>query len=67
MHWCSQTRGVFRKPLLEYGPSDLKEQFHTKKSCADSCTIGCVRTQSAYDEWRPQEREPEGPRRLPVV
>jgi MoaA/NifB/PqqE/SkfB family radical SAM enzyme len=54
VHWCSQTRGVFRKPLLEYTAGDLRQQFHTKKSCADACTMGCVRTQSAYDEWRSQ-------------
>jgi MoaA/NifB/PqqE/SkfB family radical SAM enzyme len=67
VHWCSQTRGVFKKPLLEYGASDLRAQFHTKKTCSDSCTIGCVRTQSAYDEWRPQPDGFEGPRRLPLI
>ena len=65
--WCSQTRGVFKKPLLDYTPEDLRAQFYTKKSCADACTIGCVRTQSAYDEWRGQPDEFEGPRRLPLV
>ncbi len=67
IHWCSQTRGVFQKPLLEYSQSDLKTQFYTKKTCADACTIGCVRTQSAYDEWRGQPLSFEGPRRLPLV
>ena len=65
--WCSQTRGVYKKPLLEYTPADLREQFYTKKDCADSCTIGCVRTQSAYDEWRDQPNTFDGPKRLPVV
>jgi MoaA/NifB/PqqE/SkfB family radical SAM enzyme len=65
--WCSQTRGVYKKPLLEYTPQDLREQFYTKKDCADSCTIGCVRTQSAYDEWRDQPNRFDGPKRLPVV
>jgi MoaA/NifB/PqqE/SkfB family radical SAM enzyme len=65
--WCSQTRGVYKKPLLEYTPQDLREQFYTKKDCADSCTIGCVRTQSAYDEWRDQPNTFDGPKRLPVV
>ena len=23
---------------------DLKQQFYTRKSCADACTVGCVRT-----------------------
>jgi len=67
VHWCSQTRGVFKKALLEYSKSDLKTQFYTKKTCADSCTIGCVRTQSAYDEWRGQPLDFDGPRRLPLV
>lgn len=53
-HWCSQTREVFHKALLEYGWEDLRKQFHTPKGCAPSCTVGCVRTQSAYDEWRGQ-------------
>lgn len=67
VHWCSQTRGVFKKPLLEYTREDLKTQFYTKKTCADACTIGCVRTQSAYDEWRSQPLDFDGARRLPVV
>ena len=65
--WCSQTRGVFKKALLEYTPQDLRDQFYTRKDCAASCTIGCVRTQSAYDEWRDQPNSFEGPKRLPVV
>jgi MoaA/NifB/PqqE/SkfB family radical SAM enzyme len=65
--WCSQTRGVFKKALLEYTADDLRAQFYTKKSCADACTIGCVRTQSAYDEWRQQPNDFDGPKRLPLV
>ena len=65
--WCSQTRGVFKKALLEYTPADLRDQFYTKKDCAPSCTIGCVRTQSAYDEWRAQPNDFTGPKRLPIV
>ncbi len=67
VHWCSQTRGVFKKPLLDYTQADLKRQFFVKKTCADTCTIGCVRTQSAYDEWRAQPNAFEGPTRLPLV
>ncbi len=65
--WCSQTRGVFKKALSSYTPGDLRQQFHTRKDCASSCTIGCVRTQSAYDEWRPQPNAFDGPRRLPLA
>jgi MoaA/NifB/PqqE/SkfB family radical SAM enzyme len=56
VHWCSQQRGVFKKPLLEYTFDDLKEQFHTKKDCAPTCTVGCVRSASRWDEWRGQNR-----------
>lgn len=52
--WCAQTRDVFSKSLLDYGLSDLRAQFETRKACNPTCTIGCARTASAYDEWRPQ-------------
>lgn len=52
VHWCSQTRGVFTKDLLEYTLDDLREQFHAPKTCHATCTVGCVRTASAYDQWR---------------
>lgn len=54
--WCSQTRGVFRKALAEYTWDDLRAQFDTVKSCAPTCTVGCVRTASRFDEWREQKR-----------
>jgi MoaA/NifB/PqqE/SkfB family radical SAM enzyme len=50
--WCAQTRTSFRKPLLDYTLTDLHEQFYTGKSCQATCSVGCVRTASAYDEWR---------------
>lgn len=53
--WCSQTRDAFRKPLLDYTEADLKEQFYSYKSCQDACTLGCVRSSSAYDNWREQD------------
>ena len=56
VHWCSQQRGVFTKPLADYTFDDLREQFYTKKDCAPSCTVGCVRTASRWDEWRSQSR-----------
>lgn len=56
VHWCSQTLGAFERDLMEYRYDDLVEQFHTPKSCADYCTVGCVRSDSRYDEWRPQRR-----------
>jgi MoaA/NifB/PqqE/SkfB family radical SAM enzyme len=54
VRWCAQTRTAFGKPLLEYTPDDLREQFYTGKSCQAKCSVGCVRTVSAYDEWRVQ-------------
>lgn len=52
--WCSQTRTAFRKPLADYTYADLKQQFYTYKSCHARCTLGCVRSSSAFDQWRPQ-------------
>ncbi len=56
VHWCSQQRGAFSKPLLEYTFADLREQFFAPKFCAPTCTVGCVRTASRLDEWRRQGR-----------
>jgi MoaA/NifB/PqqE/SkfB family radical SAM enzyme len=53
--WCSQTRGVFKKKFDDYTWDDLKEQFYTVKDCAPTCTVGCVRTASRFDEWREQD------------
>jgi MoaA/NifB/PqqE/SkfB family radical SAM enzyme len=52
--WCSQTRGAFARDLESYSLSDLREQFYTPKSCNEGCTVGCVRSASAYDGWRSQ-------------
>jgi MoaA/NifB/PqqE/SkfB family radical SAM enzyme len=52
VHWCSQQRGAFAVPLDEYTPHHLKEQFYTPKSCAEHCTVGCVRSCSRADQWR---------------
>ena len=67
VHWCSQQRGVFSKPLLEYGFDDLREQFDTKKACAPTCTVGCVRTASRWDEWRGQAKTFVPPPDVPVA
>jgi len=52
--WCSQTRGAFERDLAAYSLDDLRQQFHASKPCSEGCTIGCVRTASAYDGWRAQ-------------
>lgn len=54
VRWCSQTREQFGVPLAAYDASWLRQQFHTEKPCAATCTVGCARTNSAPDAWRPQ-------------
>jgi hypothetical protein len=54
VRWCSQQRDAFGIPLADFTHDHLREQFHTRKPCADHCTVGCARTCSAYDGWRPQ-------------
>lgn len=53
--WCSQTRNVFSKDLMEYSYKDLKREFYSYKSCQDKCTLGCVRAASSVDGWRSQK------------
>jgi MoaA/NifB/PqqE/SkfB family radical SAM enzyme len=54
VNWCSQTRNVWSKPLLDYTLDDLREQFFKHKSCNPTCTIGCARSCSQLDNWRSQ-------------
>lgn len=54
VRWCAQTRSAWGKDLLQYGLDDLREQFYTGKPCSVQCSVGCVRTASAYDQWRAQ-------------
>lgn len=61
VRWCSQTRDYWGVPLAEYGPEHLKAQFDTRKDCNAGCTVGCARTASAPDAWRPQGRPDPGP------
>ena len=65
VHWCSQTRGAFTRALSDYSLDDLRDQFFTPKSCSETCTVGCVRTTSAFDEWRGQNPLPH--QGLPLV
>jgi len=67
VNWCSQQRGVFTRPLLAYGWDDLREQFYTRKPCAPTCTVGCVRTAGRFDEWRRQSIERAAPPRAAAV
>lgn len=54
VNWCSQKRGVFTKPLVDYSYEDLKKQFYKNKKCSAKCTVGCVRRASFFDNWRRQ-------------
>jgi aldehyde:ferredoxin oxidoreductase len=54
VRWCATAMEAFGKPLAEYSLKDLKENFYRGKTCSARCTVGCVRTASAYDEWRGQ-------------
>jgi hypothetical protein len=56
--WCSQTREHFGADLATYGGADLRAQFAARKPCAATCTLGCARTASAFDAWRPQSGAP---------
>ncbi len=53
--WCSQTRHLFRKNLIDYSYDDLRREFYSYKSCHAQCTLGCVRASSSVDGWRRQE------------
>jgi MoaA/NifB/PqqE/SkfB family radical SAM enzyme len=54
VNWCSQTRNVWSKPLLDYTLDDLREQFFKHKPCNPTCTLGCARSCSQLDNWRSQ-------------
>jgi len=52
--WCSQTRRVWSKSLMDYTFADLREQFYQYKPCHATCTLGCARSASQLDNWRAQ-------------
>ena len=59
VHYCSQQRGYPAIPLLEYGLDDIKREYHTKKSCAPTCTLSCVHQMSMFDGLRGAQRDTE--------
>jgi MoaA/NifB/PqqE/SkfB family radical SAM enzyme len=67
VNWCSQTRTAWSKDLMEYTPTDLREQFYRYKSCHATCTIGCARASSQLDNWRPQALPESADPVLPAV
>ena len=54
VNWCSQTRSIWSKPLLDYTLNDLQVQFYNYKSCNETCTLNCSRSASLFDNWRRQ-------------
>jgi MoaA/NifB/PqqE/SkfB family radical SAM enzyme len=54
VNWCSQTRTVWSKNLMDYTFDDLREQFYRYKPCHATCTLGCARSASQLDNWRVQ-------------
>jgi MoaA/NifB/PqqE/SkfB family radical SAM enzyme len=54
VNWCSQTRRVWSKSLMDYTRTDLREQFYQYKPCHATCTLGCARSTSQLDNWRAQ-------------
>jgi MoaA/NifB/PqqE/SkfB family radical SAM enzyme len=54
VNWCSQTRTVWSKSLMDYTPGDLHDQFYQYKRCHATCTVGCARDASQLDNWRAQ-------------
>jgi MoaA/NifB/PqqE/SkfB family radical SAM enzyme len=56
VHWCSQQRGRPGIPLEQYGPDDLRREYHVVKGCAPRCTVGCVHRVAQVDELR---RDPQ--------
>jgi MoaA/NifB/PqqE/SkfB family radical SAM enzyme len=54
VNWCSQTRDIWSKDLMDYTCADLQEQFYQYKSCHATCTLGCARSTSQLDNWRAQ-------------
>jgi hypothetical protein len=58
VHYCSQQRGFPGVPLETYTLADVQREYFTKKSCAPTCTVGCVQKVSVIDHWRdPQTYE----------
>src|SRR5258705_13872719 len=59
VHYCSQQRGYPGIPLEQYTKADMRREYNTAKSCAPTCTIGCVQKVSVIDHWRDPQVEME--------
>ena len=63
VHDCSQQRGRPGIPLERYTREDMRRAYHTPKSCAPRCTVGCVQRLATIDNWR----DPQVPARVPAL
>jgi hypothetical protein len=54
--YCSQQRGKPGIPLADYGRTDLRREYGTKKSCAAYCTVNCVQQTAILDNWRSPQK-----------
>src|SRR5215813_10677616 len=60
VHYCSQQRGHPGIPLEKYTFEDMRREYMAKKSCAPTCTVGCVQKVSVLDHWRDPQIETVG-------
>lgn len=47
--FCSSQRGRLDKPIVDYGPEDLKRHGESRKGCESGCAIFCVYRVSQAD------------------
>jgi len=59
VHYCSQQRGYPGIPLEKYTFADVAREYKTAKSCAPTCTVGCVLKISVIDHWRDKQEAPQ--------
>ena len=64
VHYCSQQRGYPGTPLEQYTFADIEREYFAKKSCAPTCTVGCVQKISVIDHWRDPQIELKGEKSL---
>jgi len=63
VHYCSQQRGYPGVALEKYTFADVAREYKTAKTCAPTCTVGCVLKISVIDHWRDKQDSPDIARR----
>jgi MoaA/NifB/PqqE/SkfB family radical SAM enzyme len=58
VHYCSQQRGYPGIPIEKYTFEDVAREYNTAKTCAPTCTVGCVLKISVIDHWRDKQDAP---------